>query len=136
MDRGCKASQCFLVGRFVSKIFYDEAAAIVETVRRVSDRFIERMNVMQRASEQDRIETAVIKLRPSSNARIRAELLCRGNRLGITVNRDNRMAVLRQMHSQFACSTTHLKEASAFGRKKSLNKIVRVTRFEPHLSVV
>ena len=56
-----------------------------------------------------------------------------GDGLGIAVNGDDGMPILLQARRQLAVPATDLKNAAAFRREESFNKIVGITRFEPHL---
>ena len=90
------------------------------------------MNVMQRSSEEDCVKLLARKIRPCRNARIYTMSPRSGYRIGVGVDRDDGVSVLRQKSRQLARSTADLKDTPAFGGKKSFDEIVRVARFEPH----
>ena len=76
------------------EIFHNDAAAVRQTVRCMPYRFIERMNVMERASEEDRIKIATVKIRPRGHARIHAEPSRGGDGIVVAVNRDDGVSIL------------------------------------------
>src|SRR5207247_4573142 len=72
-DHAAKPTQRFFIRRFIRKVLDDNKSAPDQTIRCVSYRFVEWMNVMQRSSKHDCIKMALLKIRPCRNARTNPE---------------------------------------------------------------
>ncbi|HMC23854.1 MAG TPA: hypothetical protein VKH14_00100 [Candidatus Udaeobacter sp.] len=107
-DRAAKPAQRFFIRGFISEILDDDQSTLDETSRCVSYRFVQWMNVVKRANEQDCIKMAVTKIRPCSNARIHAELTSSGDRITVAVDYDHCIPVLRQARRHLALPTADL----------------------------
>jgi ADP-L-glycero-D-manno-heptose 6-epimerase len=127
-----KPVQRFFVSHFVGKVLHNQSPARDQAICSSLHRFIQRMNVVKRTSEEDSVELPFVKIGPGSISSVHAELPRGSNTIRFTIDRDDRQSVLAQACRQFARTTANLQNTSRMKWKRLLNEVVGDPGFEVH----